>query len=214
MGRGRPSKILSKETVLRAMKMTRSNFAAARYCHVSYPHYAEYAKMYKDEETGSSLHELHKNQAGVGIPKFLTSKDKQPALLDIVEGRVPAEHFSPQKLKQRIILEGVLEEKCNKCGFVERRVIDTKVPLILSHKDGNTNNFLFENLEFLCYNCSFLYAASAITEKQVEAMEDFVDRITPDIDWQLDEHHIEHLKSLGLFEDDDKRPGEEYISRL
>jgi hypothetical protein len=30
-------------------------------------------------------------------------------------------------------------------------------------------------------------------------------------DWELDEHHIEHLKELGLYED--KKPGEEFISR-
>ena len=29
---------------------------------------------------------------------------------------------------------------------------------------------------------------------------------------ELDEHHIEHLKELGLF--DEENPGEEYISRL
>ncbi len=43
----RPSKILPKEDILRAMKMTRSNMAAARYLHVSYNHYKKDAKMYK-----------------------------------------------------------------------------------------------------------------------------------------------------------------------
>ena len=33
---GKPAKILSKEDLERAMKMSRSNFAAARYLHVSY----------------------------------------------------------------------------------------------------------------------------------------------------------------------------------
>ena len=45
----RPSKILTKEDILRAQKMTRSNMAAARYLHVSYNHYKKYSKMYKDE---------------------------------------------------------------------------------------------------------------------------------------------------------------------
>ena len=93
----RPSKILPKEDILRAMKMTRSNMAAARYLHVSYNHYKKYAKMYKDED-GEALLEVHKNQEGKGIPKFLSNKGNQPPLIDLLEGRVPIEHFDPQKI--------------------------------------------------------------------------------------------------------------------
>ena len=42
-------------------------------------------------------------------------------------------------------------------------------------------------------------------------MEDYVKTRDDEPDWELDEHHIEHLKELGLY--DDKKPGEEYISR-
>ena len=64
----RPSKIITKEDIIRAQKVTRSNMAAARYLHVSYNHYKKYAKMYKDEE-GVSLFDKHKNQSGKGINK-------------------------------------------------------------------------------------------------------------------------------------------------
>lgn len=207
----RPSKILSKEDILRAQKMTRSNMAAARYLHVSYDHYKKYAKMYKDEN-GVTLLEVHKNQEGKGIPKFLTNGGKEPPLIDLIEGRVPVEHFDAKKIKQRLIFEGLIEEKCSHCGFSERRVTDTKVPVILNFKDGNRKNYHLDNLEFLCYNCSFLYAVSPIEEKQAEKMEDYVKRDDQEYDWELDEHHIEHLKELGLYDDD--KPGEEYISRL
>lgn len=209
---GRPSKILKKEDIQRAMKMTRSNRAAARYLHVSFTHYKKYAKMYKDEESGSTLYELHKNQAGKGIPKFLSNGGKEPPIIDLIEGRVPVEHFDPQKIKQRLIFEALIEEKCAYCGFSERRVLDTKVPLVLNHKDGNKKNWNLDNLEFLCYNHAFLYATSPITDKQVEAMEDYVDRNVEDVNWELDEHHIEHLKELGLYQEEEK-PGEKYISR-
>ncbi len=209
---GRPSKILKKEDIQRAMKMTRSNRAAARYLHVSFTHYKKYAKMYKDEESGSTLYELHKNQAGKGIPKFLSNGGKEPPIMDLIEGRVPVEHFDPQKIKQRLIFEALIEEKCAYCGFSERRVLDTKVPLVLNHKDGNKKNWNLDNLEFLCYNHAFLYATSPITDKQVEAMEDYVDRNVEEVDWELDEHHIEHLKELGLYQEEEK-PGEKYISR-
>ena len=206
----RPSKILTKEDLLRAMSQTRSNRAAARYLHVSYNHYKKYAKMYKNDE-GVTLLEAHKNQAGKGIPKFLTGKGKQPPIIDLIEGRVPATHFDPQKIKERLIFEALVEEVCEKCGFNERRVVDNRVPLILHHKNKNKKDFTLDNLEMLCYNCSFLYATSPISDKQVIKMEDYVEKHGEEFDWELDEHHKEHLKELGLYEE--KNPGDEYISR-
>lgn len=208
---GAPSKILSKEDILRAQKMTRSNMAAARYLHVSYNHYKKYASMYKNDD-GITLLEAHKNQSGSGIPKFALKSSSKIPLMDLLEGRVPIEHFNAKEIKQRIIFEGLIEEKCSKCNFAERRVTDTKVPVILNFIDGNKKNWHLDNLEFLCYNCSFLYAASPIEEKQAEAMEDYVKTKKDEPDWELDEHHIEHLKELGLYEEE--KPGDEYISRL
>ena len=60
----RARKILTKEKILEAQSRTKSNRAAARYLHVSFPHYKMYAKMYTDEESGENLFELHKNQIG------------------------------------------------------------------------------------------------------------------------------------------------------
>ena len=206
----RPSKILTKEDILRAQKMTRSNMAASRFLHVSYNHYKKYAKMYKAED-GRTLLEVHMNQSGAGIPKHLTNGGKEPPLMDLIEGRLPVEHFDAKKIKARIIHECLIEEKCNKCGFAERRVIDTRIPLILNHKDGNNKNFHLDNLEFLCYNCSFLYAASAITDNEVEVLEGYVDNKPKTVNWELDEHHIQHLKELGLYEEEDNS-GSEFIS--
>jgi hypothetical protein len=210
----RPSKILPKEDILRAQKMTRSNMAAARYLHVSYNHYKKYAKMYKNDD-GVTLLEAHMNQAGEGIPKFALAGGKEIPLLDLLEGKVPIEHFDPRKIKARLLSEAKLVEVCDRCGFAERRVTDQKIPVILNFKDGNKKNWHLENLEFLCYNCSFLYAASPIEEKRAEAMEDYVKTRDDEPDWELDQHHIDHLKELGLYDDNsDKDDGSEYISRL
>jgi hypothetical protein len=206
-----PSKLLTKEDIQRAMKVTRSNRAAARYLHVTYNTYKKYASLYKNED-GITLLEAHKNQEGKGIPKYANRKISEVPLEDIVEGRVPTEYLDVKEVKRRLIFEAYLEEKCSHCGFSERRVHDTKVPVILNHKDGNKKNYHLDNLEFLCYNCSFLYATSAISEEQVEAQEDFVERRDTH-DWQMDEHHIEHLKNLNLFNDEEESPGDEYISR-
>mgnify|MGYP000660254032 FL=1 len=194
--------------------MTRSNMAAARYLHVSYNHYKKYAKMYKNDD-GVTLLEAHMNQAGEGIPKFALAGGKEIPLMDLLEGKVPIEHFDPRKIKARLLSEAKLVEVCDRCGFAERRVTDQKIPVILNFKDGNKKNWHLENLEFLCYNCSFLYAASPIEEKRAEAMEDYVKTRDDEPDWELDDHHIEHLKELGLYDDNsDKDDGSEYISRL
>ena len=207
-----PSKLLTKEDIQRAMNVTRSNRAAARYLHVTYNTYKKYAKLYKNED-GITLLEAHKNQEGKGIPKYANRKINEVPLEDIVEGRVPTEYLDVKEVKRRLIFEAYLEEKCSHCGFSERRVHDTKVPVILNFKDGNRKNYHLDNLEFLCYNCSFLYAASPIEEKQAEQMEDYVEHADKEFDWELDKHHIEHLKELGLYEDD-KEDGSEFISRL
>lgn len=208
----RPSKILTKEDIQRAQKVTRSNMAAARYLHVSYNHYKKYAKIYKNDD-GETLLESHMNQSGEGIPKFAIAGIDNVPLMDVLEGRVPIEHFDARKIKARLLSEGKLVEVCDRCNFAERRVTDQKIPVILNFKDGNKKNWHLENLEFLCYNCSFLYAASPIEEKQAEAMEDYVRTREDEPDWSLDEHHIQHLKELGLYEED-KSDGSEFISRI
>jgi hypothetical protein len=212
---GRPPKLLTKERILGAQSKTLSNRAAARYLGVSYDTYRKYAMLYKDETTGQSLFELHLNAAGKGIPKFMSNLGKEPPLLDVLEGRIPHYHFDPRKIKHRIIFEGLIDECCGKCGFAERRVTDNRIPLILHHKDRNIRNFTLPNLELLCYNCSFLYATSPISDEQVHLLEDYKDshRGVEAFDWELDEHHLEHLKALGLSADEDT-PGSEYISKL
>jgi hypothetical protein len=211
----RAIKFLSKDDILRAQKNTLSNKAAARYLRVSYVHYKKYARTYVDDETGLTLLEKHKNESGKGIPKFLLSSSKEPKLLDVLEGRVPIFHFSAQRIKQRILEEGLLDPECNNCGFRERRLVDQRVPLILTHINGDKSDFGLENLEMLCYNCAFLYGKSPITDEQVELMEGYKEiPKSKEFDWEMDEFHLEHLKSLGLIEEEQKNTKNKYISRL
>ena len=148
-------KPISKDMCLAAMNKTKSVRAAARYLNCSYHHLKRYMKLYVDEESGKTLFEVHKNQSGKGVPKFLKSSGKEPALIDIIEGKINPASFSPDKLKYRLTTEGYLEECCGNCGFTEHRVTDHKVPLILHFKDKNKLNYDLTNIEFLCYNCYF-----------------------------------------------------------
>ncbi len=208
-------KPLSKQQILAAMSQTKSNRAACRYLNVSYIHYKRYAKIYEATEEGyPNLFEQHKNQSGKGIPKFLPNKKKQPALLDIIEGRVPMVHFTPEKMKKRLIEEGFLKEECYMCGFHERRVSDYKIPIILHFKDKNKKNYRMENLEFLCYNCYYLSVSDIFTSKDLQQLEDHkpLKGTTDEINFEMDDYTIQRMKELGLYDP----PTDDYdlVSRL
>jgi transposase len=196
------AKPLSVEQIRAAMAKTKSNRAAARYLNVSYQHYKKWAKLY-ESKTHDSLFEQHKNQSGKGIPKFLSNSGKEPALLDIIEGRVDISSFNPEKIKYRLVTEGYLLEECNQCGFHERRVLDYKMPLLLNFKDGNKKNYRKENIEFLCYNHYFLTVGDIFSDKQVQGIEDHKPVNQGEVDWELDDYHLQRLKELGLGDDED-----------
>jgi hypothetical protein len=197
-------KPLTKEMILAAMNKTKSNRAAARDLNVSYQHYKKWAKLYESDKDGyKTLFDQHLNQAGVGIPKFLNSGGKEPPLLDIIEGRVDASSFSPEKIKYRLVTDGYLEEKCSSCGFQERRVLDYKMPLLLHFKDGNKKNYRKENIQFLCYNCYYLSIGDLFTNKQIEGIEDHKPVNQSEVDWEVDDYTKQRLEELGLGDIDD-----------
>lgn len=205
------AKFLSKDDCLRAIENTRSNRGAARFLRCSFLHYKKFARTYIND-SGVSLWEAHKNQSGRGIPKFLPNKGKQAPLKELIEGKLSVDSFEPAKIKQRLIFEGYLKEECCKCGFHEERIADRKIPLILQFKDRNKKNYELTNIELMCYNCSFLYSISPISDKQVIAMEDSVQKNAPQVDFEIDDYMKQHLASLGLLEES-VTPGSEYISK-
>ena len=194
-------KPITKEQILASMAKTKSNMAAARYLNCSYVHYKKWAKLY-ESKTHDNLFEQHKNQSGVGIPKFLRVGGKEPALMDIIEGRANASSFTPDKIKYRLITEGYLDEKCAMCGFEERRVLDYKMPLLLNFKDDNKKNYKLDNIELLCYNHYFLNVGDIFTDKQIEGIEDHKPVNQGKVEWEVDEYHLQRLKELGLGEND------------
>jgi hypothetical protein len=69
---------------------------------------------------------------------------------DILEGKHP--QFQTNHLKQRLLKERVIENKCDLCqlGAVWNGV---KLVLELDHVDGNRHNHKRDNLRLLCPNC-------------------------------------------------------------
>ena len=195
------AKIYNKEDILRAMRFTKSNRAAARYLGCSYQHYKPYAKLFRlddSDHNSPTLFDAHKNQSGKGIPKFLPNKRKEPNVKLIIETGTGWESFTPDKIKARLIAENYLKDECYHCGFTERRVTDYRIPLLLNFKDSNKNNYLLDNLELLCYNDYFLLVADPLTPDQVRHIEDNTTVKAVSHDWDLDEAHLENMKALGL----------------
>lgn len=181
------------------MRHTRSNRAAARYLGVSYQHFKPYAKMFVDEKTNLSLFDEHLNQCGKGIPKHLKGKNL-PAIQEILNGNLDASHFSVEKLKNQLIHESYLKEECYQCGFNERRVLDYRIPLLLSFKDGNKKHWVLDNLELVCYNCYFLYIGNVFTPEQIDKIEDQPKDVfkIEKPEFNLDDEHLENMRQLGI----------------
>jgi len=205
---GNKKKFLSKEQIVAAQGKTLSNMAAARYLHVSYQHYKKYAKMYE-------LFESHKNQQGKGIPKFLRGPKKMPHMLEIIEGRIAASSFNPNKLKYALIEQGYLLEECNVCKFNEKRVLDYKTPLLLHFKDKNSNNYSLDNVQLLCYNHYFLQVGDIFNKPNIKQLETQTEqyKTTDKVEWEVDDYHLQRLKELGL-DDADEDEVNKYISRI
>ena len=199
-------KPLSKDQILAAQAKTKSNMAAARYLHVSYQHYKRYAKTY-------NLFDSHKNQSGKGIPKFLKGTKKMPHMLEIIEGRIAASSFDPNKLKYALIEQGYLLEECAVCSFKERRVMDYKMPLLLHFKDNNSNNYSLDNIQLLCYNHYFLTVGDIFNDKDIKQIETKQEHFgtSENVEWEVDDYHLQRLKELGLEDEDEVN---QYISRI
>jgi hypothetical protein len=213
------AKPLSKESIASAMDKTKSVRGAARYLNCSYQHLKKWMKLYKDEASGKTLFELHKNQSGKGVPKFLSHAPfgrKEPAILDIINGVVDPSNFNPQKIKYRMIEGGYLKEECYKCGFNERRVLDYKIPLLMHFKNGNKQNYTLENVEMLCYNCYYLSVGDLYTGKQIENIEDHKPINNGQVDWEVDDYTLERFKELGLYDSKPLNNDDPYdlVSRL
>ena len=91
------------------------------------------------------------NQGGKGKNK---PSCKLIPLEEILAGKHPT--YQTYKLKLRMLKEGLIEDKCEKCGWHEKPDGAEYTPCELHHKDGNSHNHLRENLEMICPNCHSL----------------------------------------------------------
>ena len=195
------AKPITKSQIETAMRHTKSVRAAARYLGCSYQHLKPYMKLLRVDDsdpTSPTLFEVHKNQHGKGIPKFLPNKRKEPNVKRIFEEGIGYESFTSSKIKIRGIAEGYLRDECYTCGCNERRVTDYKTPTLLNFKDGNKSNYLIDNLEILCYNCYFLYVGDPLTPDEVRHIENNQTVKAAAHEWDMDDAALENMRALGI----------------
>lgn len=86
------------------------------------------------------------NMGGKGIktdPKYKTAEE-------YIQSSCVKSHI----LKQKLIRDGIKENKCEICGYSEW--LGQPIPLELHHKDGNHYNNNLDNLQVICPNCHAL----------------------------------------------------------
>jgi len=127
-----------------AQSISLSGAQAAKKLGCSYETYRKYATMY-------GLYEGLKNKCGAGIVKvYDPSKGKFP-IAKILNGDFP--NYPTYKIKKKLFRAKIKEEKCESCGYDEKRITDGRPPLLINFLDGNNKNHRLENMKMLCYNC-------------------------------------------------------------
>jgi len=128
---------------------THSPFAAgqARWLGINLQTFRKYAKLY-------GIYEPKPTEKGKRN-LFDPNRGKYP-LTKILAGEfndMPA--ISDWRVKDKLIRSGIVLPQCNICGYNKRRIVDNKICLLLDHKDGNIKNYKLDNLQLLCFNCTF-----------------------------------------------------------
>jgi len=201
---------ISEATIREAMAFTQSNKSAAKYLKVSYKSYKKYASKYEDQETGKNLFETHKNIAGRGIKKH--NEFIKPGTTKMQTMLKKNQWFSEErftKLKQLLVTTNTLPAYCCACGYDKRRMLDSKVPLVLTFQDDDRTNWELENLQWYCYNCAFHYSLPNMITKLKPSWvrrivvdnginEDGITKEQFNNFYNLDDLYYEHLKNVGL----------------
>ena len=92
-------------------------------------------------------------------PKIVIDPNSGPRPIEkIINGEFPT--YSYHLIKPKLIRAGIKEDKCDICGYTEKRITDNKTPIIITFRDGNRTNHLLSNIQFMCYNCAHNYGVN------------------------------------------------------
>lgn len=109
----------------------------------------------KPETLNSYLEKMNITYAGNMGLKGMKSDPKYKTAQEYIKSSCIKSHI----LKQKLIRDGIKQDKCEICGISIWQGI--KLPLELHHKDGNHYNNNFDNLQILCPNCHSIQEGNA-----------------------------------------------------
>lgn len=144
-----------------------SNRDGCRYLNVSYPRWKKYAQLYINKETNKSYFQILLDRsnklkgARVKVLRQLHRKKKWDAwyVTNIIEklnnNKLDVKIYTQKRLKEFLINNEVLANRCACCGYQEVNLLSNKVPLLIDHIDSDYSNFKIDNLQLLCYNCFY-----------------------------------------------------------
>lgn len=129
---------IDKEWFVEVCNNAKTMAEASRILGIHFNTFIKYAKKYGCYRPNQSGKGTHKKNNGNHIE-----------LQEILEGKHP--EYQTYKLKNKLIKEGIKENKCECCGITEWN--GKPIPFELHHIDGNKFNHRLENLILLCPNC-------------------------------------------------------------
>lgn len=129
----------SKEEILRAFNTSKTICGAARLMGISYNAYARLSKKYGC---------YFPNKGGKGTKKTSSRTITKDTLNEVFENR---RYISAYKLKYYLFKFSLKERKCEICGL--KSWMDKDIPLELHHKNGNSYDNSWDNLQIICPNC-------------------------------------------------------------
>lgn len=182
---------ISKADIEYAQSQTKSNMEAARFLGVGYMRYKRYATIY-------NLFDKHLNQKGIGTNKGYAAKASSIPLKDVFANKHP--NYSLIRLKHRMVARNLILEECAMCQFKEKRITDSKTPLIITFKNGK-RDFTRENLELLCYNCLFLTTGAPTVAHRGYIEKSFEEPDKIPKNWQVDHRAVDAV-DIGETEPD------------
>ena len=116
---------------------------------ICYTTYRKWAKYYK-------VFDQHLNQKGDGIKKGFAVRTVN--VEDVVLGkRQPPQRWSQSVVKEELIDKGYWQDECTVCGYNETNLETDKVCLGIDFSDGNSKNWLLDNIRLLCVNCYYSF---------------------------------------------------------
>lgn len=201
VGSNKGSKFLpiSKADIEYAQSRTKSNMEAARFLGVGYERYKRYAKIY-------NLFDKHLNPRGFGVNKGFAARASVIPLKDVFANKHPG--YNVVRLKNRMIARNLLQEECAMCGFKEKRITDSKTPLLLTFKNGQ-KDFTKDNLQLLCYNCLFLTTGSPTVAHRGYIVKSFEEPEKIPKRWEVDPRPAD---VLDIGENESDNTGEDFVS--